>query len=283
MARDLRSQLLIQDYLKVGPFLRWAGGKRWLLPHIKNMIPEFSRYFEPFVGSGALFFYLYHQNKGKQYFISDINEGLINMYQQLKQNYRKVIRYLKDFKNTRKDYYKIRSHVVNDPIYDAARLMYLNKTCFNGLYRVNKRGIFNVPYGRHPRSELFNEKQLYKVSKILREVNIEISDFESALLDVKKGDFIFLDPPYTVAHRNNGFIEYNEKIFSWEDQQRLANRVRLIALKGARFILTNAAHERIRDLYDGVGTRVEIERVSTISGDIKNRRKINEYIYTNCI
>lgn len=265
------------------PFLRWAGGKKWLLPKIKDIIPPFKRYYEPFLGGGAILFYLVGLNNNEEYFVSDINQQLVNAYNQLKYKTSKVLDVLRSLKNTPREYYKIRAMDNDDKLFSAARFIYLNKTCFNGLYRVNKRGFFNVPYGRNFKKDYFNEDVLLRISKILKKVKIKSIDFEEALINAEKDDFIFLDPPYTVAHKDNGFVEYNEKIFSWRDQQRLANCVEQLAKRKIKFILTNAVHGNIADLYDGIATKIEVERSSTISGITKNRKKISEYIYTNCI
>jgi DNA adenine methylase len=271
------------DDMVVAPFLKWAGGKRWLLARIKDLIPNFKRYFEPFLGGGAVFFSLINRYKDEAYFLSDINKPLIDTYTQLRTNAKDVVQHLNAFRNSRTTYYRIRAQVQNDPVYEAARFIYLNKTCFNGLYRVNKSGIFNVPYGRNVNKDYFDEEFLIKVGATLREVRIEARDFEISLADTKEGDFVFLDPPYTVAHKNNGFVEYNEKIFSWDDQKRLAKCVKRLAENNVKFILTNAAHSNISELYSGIADKIEIERVSTMSGSISARRKVSEYVYTNCI
>lgn len=274
----------LSDEIFVEPFLKWVGGKRWLLHKYSDLFPsKFNRYIEPFLGSGAVFFHIYGNAIKKRYILSDLNTDLINTYKQVRDNCDSVIKYLKEFKNTKFDYYKVRSTLRNGKIFNAARFIYLNKTCFNGIYRVNQRGIFNVPYGRNENRKYFDENNLRKVNAVLRTANIQVRDFEKTISLAQRGDFIFLDPPYTVAHKNNGFLEYNEKIFSWEDQQRLALCIKTLKRNKVEFVLTNAAHESIDSLYRGFANKIEVERASTISGVTKNRSRISEYIYTNCV
>jgi len=279
---DIRKEKNVLIKSEVGPFLKWVGGKRWLLSKYSDLFPsKFNRYIEPFLGSGAVFFHIFRNTK-KKCILSDLNNELINSYKQIRDNCELVIKYLKKFKNTKLEYYKVRSTLKDDDIFNAARFIYLNKTCFNGIYRVNQRGIFNVPHGGNENRKYFDEDNLRRVSVVLKIVNIQVRDFEKTISMAKKDDFVFLDPPYTVAHKNNGFLEYNEKIFSWEDQQRLALCLEKLARKKIKFILTNAAHESIDSLYGGFANRIEVERASTISGVTKKRNRISEYIYTNC-
>lgn len=262
--------------------IRWAGGKQWLTKSINDFIPKsYKNYYEPFLGGAAMFLFLKHP---KKCFLSDKNEELINFYIQVRDNLGLLIKELKVYKDQEEYYYKVRNKLHENDIKRAARFFYLNKTSFNGIYRVNQSGLYNVPYGNRNLKQLFNVTELEALQrKLSKEVIINSKDFEVSLKKVSKGDLIFLDPPYTVAHNNNGFIEYNQTIFSWADQERLCEVVKEINNKKAYFILTNAVHDSIFELYKGVGKKFEIERYSTISGHMNNRKKVSELIITNCI
>lgn len=260
--------------------IRWAGGKMWMLDQIRHMMPiEFNNYHEPFVGGGTVFINLHCKN---QIFISDINVELITFYNQVKTNLKGLINYLKTFNNTSEDYYRIRRLCPQLPEGMAARFYYLNRMCFNGLYRVNQKGVFNVPFG-YRNIDLIENEGLQSLHTSLQNTNIMCQDFELSLKDIKANDLVFLDPPYTVAHNKNGFREYNQKIFLWEDQERLLVMVKEIIRKRAYFIMTNAYHNSIISLYKDIGNQYEIERYSTISGQMNSRVKISEIIITNCV
>ncbi|MEJ7901546.1 MAG: Dam family site-specific DNA-(adenine-N6)-methyltransferase, partial [Thermomicrobiales bacterium] len=204
---------------KPEPFLKWAGGKRKLVarlaPYLKSPQSEYS-YFEPFLGGGAAFFHLEPQSA----FLSDVNEELIETYIAVRDEVESVIDYLSGLVYKKEDYYQIRSARPTTTAERAARFIYLNKTCFNGLYRVNLKGEFNVPFGRHkPSVEICNKTQLYAASKALSLASLRAGDFQDVLTHAQSGDVVYLDPPYTTTHSNNGFIEYNAKVFSWDDQR----------------------------------------------------------------
>lgn len=269
---------------KIKPFLRWAGGKRWLTKSITNYLPkEFNNYHEPFLGGASIFLHLKSMNliNGDSY-LSDFNEELINAYDQIKLFPAEVIRELKTLKNTQEVYYNIRSSRPRTNIRKAVRFIFLNKTSFNGIYRVNLKGEYNVPYGFKETKDLFEFDNIRNISLILRQqVNLESNDFYTAIENVKTKDLVFLDPPYTVAHENNGFIKYNQKIFLWEDQERLFQLLKEINDKGAFYILTNAAHKNIDNLFSKIGYKHQIQRSSNIGGIGAKRSKVNEYIFTN--
>ncbi|MDA3853157.1 MAG: Dam family site-specific DNA-(adenine-N6)-methyltransferase [Bacteroidales bacterium] len=270
--------------IKYKPFLRWAGGKTWLTKKIVDYLPkEINNYHEPFLGGGAIFIHLKsHQLINGKSYLSDANKELINSYQQLKCEPEIIVKKLKGLKNTEEDYYKIRSTKPYKELNQAVRFIYLNKTSFNGLYRVNKNGQYNVPYGYKKSKKLYDYENLINVSSLLdKTVSMTTSDFNNCIDNVEKGDLIFLDPPYTVAHDNNGFIQYNQKIFSWADQERLLSLIKEIETKGAYYILTNAAHFSIKDLFSTIGKRYKIDRSSTIGGKGATRAKVNEYIFSN--
>lgn len=261
------------------PFLRWAGGKTWLKKEVKNYLPEsFNDYYEPFLGGGSVFFSINHSGRS---FLSDINLELIHTYLQVRDNVEEVINFLKDFKNNEKDYYLIRNLKFADSIQKAAQFIYLNKTSFNGIYRVNNKGEYNVPYGYKFGTDFIRQENLYLTSQKLKGVELRCFDFTEVVPFVKANDLVFLDPPYTVAHFNNGFIRYNQKLFSIQDQYRLADCLRKINDKGAKFILTNAYHEKIKEIFKGVGHFIPLTRMSLIGGKGATRQSIKEYLIKN--
>lgn len=263
------------------PFIRWAGGKKWLTTRINNFLPsKFINYHEPFLGGAAVFFHIRPKNHA---FLSDLNAELINSFKQIKKDPLQVITHLDTLKNNEANYYKIRATISTDNLANAARFIFLNKTCYNGIYRVNASGKFNVPYGHNNSVPTYKRNNLFAISKAMKKVTLEHKDFENCLENIEKGDLVFLDPPYTVAHNNNGFLEYNQKIFTWNDQERLADFVNEIRKKRAFFILTNAVHDSIVNLYANLGNRYELDRISTITSSIEKRKKISEYLITNCI
>lgn len=263
------------------PFVRWAGGKTWLLPHIPELLGDLhiEHYHEPFLGGGAVFFSLEH---GKRAYLSDANAQLVNLYIQIRDNPEGLIDLFQEMPNTEDDYYRIRAEfTLEETLENAARFLYLNQTSYNGLYRVNRAGQYNVPYG-------FRENWVYDLERIrtasgwLHNTRITAGDFEVNKYRIKENDLVFLDPPYTVSHNNNGFIAYNQNLFSLEDQRRLKRFIEYIKRKGAFYILTNAAHRTIRQIFLTPGDRiVELQRNSLIGGRNAVRGEISEYIFTN--
>jgi len=221
MSKELKSK----NKLKViKPFLRWAGGKTWFTKHIENFIPKvFCDYYEPFIGGGAIFFFLKSQGyiKNKAY-LSDSNPDLINTYKILKNHHEPLFKILKEHRDSEEEYYRMRKAEFNDPIQKAAQFLYLNKTSFNGIYRVNKSGKYNVPYGKRNLNKLYDFSHLKEISIALKNTYLSTQDFKKRSKKIKKNDFTFIDPPYTVDHENNGFVQYNQSIFSWNNQLQLA-------------------------------------------------------------
>lgn len=260
------------------PFLRWAGGKTWLLKHLPDYIPikGFNDYHEPFLGGGSIFFSL----QPKKSFLSDLNKELIETYESVKTDVENVIVELSKFKNTADDYYEIRSASYDSTAQKAAKFIYLNQTSFNGIYRVNLKGKYNVPFG-YRNKNFFDPDALRAASTALTNVELFNSDFVDTLVNVKENDLVFLDPPYTVAHENNGFVKYNQKIFAWKDQERLSNYIKEISGRGAYYIMTNAAHKSIEELYYDIGDFKKLQRASLIGGKGATRAKYNELIYSN--
>lgn len=261
------------------PFLKWAGSKRYLLKHIVGAIPQtFNTYREPFLGGGSVFFLL----KPESAVLSDTNEDLINTYSALRDNADSLFDYIIPLKPNKTTYYKIRGKRSKGKYKRAAEFIYINKTCWNGLYRVNSKGIFNVPYGSPKNNYIADIDNLRECSKLLNKetIDLRISDFEEALVGTKQGDLIYLDPPYVTGHSNNGFVEYNEKIFSWSDQLRLAKVAKQLASIGAHVLVSNANHTQVIELYKGFN-KIQIERNSTLAGDINKRGKVSEVLLTS--
>ena len=265
----------------IQPFLRWAGGKNWFVPYMKTIISdlEFNNYYEPFLGGGSVFFSLDLESHQKA-FLSDLNDELISTYNAVKEEPEAVIKRLKTLRNTEEEYYKIRKMKCRAVSSKAARFIYLNQTSFNGLYRVNKKGEYNVPYGF--RSTLsYDYNRILEASRKLQNATVTSSDFSTYTESIKENDLVFLDPPYTVSRDQNGFIKYNSKLFSLDDQYRLNAFVQSIADKGAYYILTNAAHDTIREIFSNCVTVFPLRRSSVIGGKQAKRQKVAELVFTN--
>ena len=259
------------------PFLRWAGSKRTHLPRLVNLIPDsYGTYWEPFLGGGSLFFLL----QPMQAVLSDLCKPLISTYKAIRNNPKEVIAILDTLQVNRDTFYDVRSRSSRNPIEHAAHFIYLNKTCWNGLYRVNSSGRFNVPFGRPKSQGTFDADNILACSKLLRrcQVSIRNGDFKEHLAGVNSGDLVFLDPPYVTGHSNNGFIDYNERLFSWSDQERLAHTAQVLANRGATVIVTNAHHDEIHRLYQGF-TSVILERKSTLASDMSKRGMVKEVAF----
>lgn len=256
------------------PFLKWAGGKRWLVRRYPQLFDlDFARYVEPFVGSGAVFFHVQPERS----LISDVNPALMNVYSSLRYDYRRVWAHLLEHARNHSDgyYYEVRSKIFRSSASRAAQFLYLNRTCWNGLYRENLRGEFNVPRGTK-NTVIFDDDDFAAVSAALASAKIVTGDFERVINGVKDDDFVFVDPPYTVKHNANGFIKYNESIFSWSDQVRLAKAVKSKARSGASILVTNAYHPTVVDLYRDFATVLPVERASILSGDKSYRGRTQE-------
>ena len=230
------------------PFLKWAGGKTQMISDLLKFAPaKFNKYIEPFIGGGALFFNLNHPNS----IISDLNEELVITYKQVKENIYEVVAVLDSYVNSEEFYYKIRSvnPVTLSHSERAARLIYLNKTCFNGLFRVNKKGEFNVPYGKRT-GPFLNKQNLIGASQYLQNTEIHHLDYKETLKKyAKKGDFVFLDPPYQPVGKFSDFKRYTKEFFYENDQIELANIFKDLTNKGCYVMLTNSDHPFILDLY----------------------------------
>ena len=258
------------------PLIKWPGGKRSLAARIIQRIPsDYATYYEPFFGGGAVFFAL----QPARAVIADVNGELINAYVQVRDQCSALVKALKRYKNTEEAYYMVRAMQPRTPVTRAARLLYLTRLSFNGIHRVNLKGQFNVPYGYKTHLSPFDEEQMLRTSFAFQGVRLMKADFEISTAGAGEGDVVFFDPPYTVAHANNGFVKYNEHIFSWADQQRLANHARALAERGCRVIVSNADHTSIHDLYRGFACEI-VERPSVIAASSAYRRQITECIFS---
>lgn len=258
----------------VRPLLKWTGGKRALTQEITPLLTNNGRYFEPFFGGGAVFFQLRPKNS----VLSDLNPELINCYETTKSHPEELIDSLKRLRNSEETYYKIRATSPRTAVSRAARFIYLCALSFNGIYRVNLSGQFNVPYGRKEHIDPCDTDLIRSISSQLQSSELLCADFEQSALEAKTGDCVYFDPPYTVAHGNNGFIKYNEKIFSWKDQERLEAVARKLAAQGVRVVISNADHPSLRALYKAFNVKT-VERWSKISATAAGRKKITECVF----
>lgn len=262
------------------PFLKWAGGKRWLVSNYSAWLRhDAKRYIEPFLGSGAVFFHL----RPKCAILSDLNGDLISTYKSLREFPHEVKRELDVHQKMHNHdyYYYVRSQRPCSSIKQAARFIYLNRTCFNGLYRVNLKGVFNVPKGTKDKVVLPTD-DFERISQILEAINILSCDFSYTVDQAKENDFLYIDPPYTVRHNNNNFLKYNEHIFSWSDQKRLAEKLEEAAKRGVSILISNADHPCIHELYSANFWQcTSVERFSRIASSAKHRKGTTEVVISN--
>jgi DNA adenine methylase len=258
--------------------LKWAGGKKWLSTSIDCLRPKNwdGKYFEPFLGSGSLFFSLCPDKA----ILSDVNEELITVYKEIKGNPLRVIERLSLYPYEENFYYEMRSKEPKSNVEVAARFIYLNKTCWNGLYRVNQKGKFNTPFGKFENPKICDEEKLLNASKALSIADLSFGDFESIQEKVKPGNFVYLDPPYITGHQNNGFLKYNKHLFSWDDQKRLARMALKLAKTGANVLVSNADHNSVVGLYNKFHY-YRIFRKSLIGGKESFRGSIFEAVFSS--
>jgi len=274
-AAEERFVLQVINGSAVAPLLKWPGGKRRLLPIILPLIPTgFRRYYEPFLGGGAVFFAL----RPSHAWLSDADADLINCYERVRTSRVGVIRKLRQLKNSEADYYSIRNARPRTLDARAARLIYLATLSFNGIYRRNRRGDFNVPYGYKTHLHPCDEDRIFAASTAFRAARLSCSDFEDAVKSAGKRDVVYFDPPYTVAHGTNGFLKYNARIFSWEDQVRLAQLARVLVVRGCRVLISNADHPSLLKLYRGFN-RIVVHRPSTIAANLAHRHETTECLF----
>ena len=237
---------------------------------------EYNRYIEPFLGGGSVYFHLQPEDA----LLGDMNPDLISAYKGIQKDHVKLTELLKDHQRKHSDeyYYEMRKTLFIDPIEQAARFIYLNRTCFNGIYRVNLKGEFNVPRGTK-NSVILDTDNFEELANSLKNADIRIADFEELIDQAMEGDLVFADPPYTVRHNNNGFIKYNEKLFSWDDQIRLSKALTRARERGAKVLLTNANHESVKELYSSEHFSLKtVSRYSSISAKNSGRNQFEELI-----
>jgi DNA adenine methylase len=261
------------------PFLRWVGGKRWFVRRFLDVVPtQFGRYFEPFLGSGALFFALQPERAT----LSDLNFELIETFSAVRRNWKAVSLALSTYNQLHSVdfYYRMRGLRARSQVERAAKFIYLNRTCWNGLYRVNVKGQFNVPIGTRD-SILLESDDFCRTSSLLKRASIVSSDFEPVISRARRGDLIFADPPYVTAHLQNGFLKYNERLFSWDDQVRLMNCLRKAKARGVHVLATNADTRPIRRLYQKSFRIRTTTRTSAVAASMANRGTTTELVITS--
>lgn len=265
---------------RLTPFLKWPGGKRWLISKYTHCFPkQYNRYFEPFLGGGAVFFFLHPSETT----LSDINQDLITLYQVMRDDYLELAQSMRKHQelHCKEYYYQIRGSCLTDSVQAASRLLYLNRMCFNGMYRVNKAGQFNVPIGTKQNC-IYDIDDFPAYSARLKNVELNSSDFAKVIDSAQRRDFIFVDPPYTIAHNQNCFIKYNEQLFTWDDQERLLKVLCSARDRGAHVMVTNANYDALREMYfeNGFYTNV-VKRYSTISSKVDKRKEQEELLVTS--
>lgn len=277
------------DVANAKPFVKWAGGKGRLLPQLEPLFPvQFNSYFEPFVGGGAVFFSLSPTGKAQ---INDINSDLINAYLHLKNNLEAVIKALrgieKEYKSLteeeRQVYYYERRKEFNTEhlsLRKTVLLIFLNRTCFNGLYRENSRGEFNVPFGKHKNPNICNEQNLSAISRALKTTTITSTSYRDAVMAAKKGDFVYLDPPYHPLTTTSSFTSYHEDGFSAKDQEELRDLFVELDKRGCYVMLSNSTAPLITELYKDF-RQEKVLASRAINAKSAGRGKINELVVLN--
>lgn len=265
------------------PFLKWAGGKSRLLRQYEPYFPawdQIRRYYEPFIGSAACYFHLQPTDAC----LADVNPQLIELYQVVQKDVERLITALKPHKNEREYYYAIRAQRPADlePVDRAARLLYLNRTCYNGLYRENRKGEFNVPFGRYKKPKISNPKRLRAASQALQNVKLLEGDFTAVVNGAGPGDFVYFDPPYAPLNATSNFTSYNRFGFDALDQHRLAETIHRLTENGVKVMLSNSDTPLIRELYERDGYRlIPIQARRNINSKAHRRGPISELLILN--
>ena len=285
---------MAQEYQQIAvepkPFVKWAGGKRQLLAELeKNFPKQFGTYFEPFLGGGAVLFDLLAKKPNIKCSVSDLNSDLVLAYVTIRDKLGRLIESLENHsKNYHKDstgyYYEVRKQEPKSQIEKVSRLLFLNKTCFNGLYRVNSKGKFNVPLGRYTNPNIVNRENLITASKFLQSEKIKIScrDFESILKDTKKGDFVYFDPPYQPVSDTANFTSYTHRDFTEDDLQRLADLANQLNSKGAHVLLSNSNTKIVKKIFSSKKWKVkEIAVNRAINSNSQKRTGHKEILIKN--
>jgi len=272
--------------IKAQPFLKWVGGKKQLLGQFDKFFPkQITRYIEPFVGGGAVLFHLRHRFPQMQISLHDNNAELINAYTVVRDHpfelMRRLDRHLSDFVKDRKGYYEFIRGQHDLPtvqvVERAARMIFLNKTCFNGLWRVNSEGKFNVPFGKHKNPALYYEDKIEAACRALGGVHLKAQNFSDSLRETRRGDFVYIDPPYAPVSATANFTSYTKDPFGAEQQRILAALFTDAAIRGVRLMLSNSDTPFIRDLYRDF----EIHTVSArraVNSNGSKRGAVNEVV-----
>lgn len=270
--------------VEIPTFIKWAGGKTALLKQFDEFLPDkIERYMEPFLGSGAMFFFVKQEYGPKKCLLSDINGDLINCFAVVRDRAKELTPLLEKHRNNHSQEYYYKTRKSNGTLSDverAAKFIYLNKTCFNGLYRVNSKGQFNVPIGSYRRPKIYNEDSLVKASGLLAGAKLTAMPFEDVLNFAKAGDFVYLDPPYFPLSKTSSFTSYTKTAFGEKEQRGLCAVFRKLDKLGCKVMLSNSAHTFIKKLYKDF----RIETVSAnrlISCDPSTRGKISEFVVLN--
>lgn len=263
----------------IRPFLRWAGGKSWLVKLIGEQIAQldFNSYHEPFLGGGALALSL---PETKRKYLSDKNERLIEAYCAIQENVEEVIKQLEKLQNNKETYYFIRNKKFRSSLKKAVQFLYLNKTSFNGIYRVNQNGEYNVPFG-YRKVKTCDPAHLRIVSNHLRNCALFSGDFEKSLRYIRKNDLVFIDPPYNLSDKINPFFQYNEQGFDNADIERLIKYINAIKVKGAKYIMTNLYNKKVIETFGEIDIIHKVQRADAIGGKNAYRGQIWEAVYTN--
>lgn len=267
------------------PFLKWAGGKGQLLAQFEALYPaakDVTRYLEPFVGAGAVFFDVRTVLAPRKVFLSDTNAELINVWRCLQEDAEAVIAKLEHHKahHSHDHYYEVRAQDAESlsPAARAARLIYMNRTCFNGLYRVNSKGRFNVPLGRYKNPRIVDAENLRAVSEALRGATIRVAHFRETLKVARAGDFVYFDPPYDPLSQTASFTSYTEGSFGPKDQEELADVFGKLARLGCRVMLSNSNTPFIRKLYRGFDVRTDVMARRSINSRADKRGLVSEVV-----
>lgn len=278
-----------QNVIVPRPFLKWVGGKRQLLGALLDRVDRagsFGRYHEPFVGGGALFFELVRTGRirkvGKRAYLSDNNERLIAAYQAVRQDVEQVILELMRHaeRHSEEHYYTTRDQVPDDLYERAARIIYLNKTCYNGLFRENSKGIFNVPFGRYKNPAICDEVNLRAAAQALQCADVSVRSFESVVQRAKPGDLVYFDPPYDPLSKTSSFTAYDRGGFGRGEQKRLADVARALHANEVKFILSNSMTNFVRSLYKDF-TLDLVHATRMVNSKSDRRGKVEEVLVRN--
>jgi DNA adenine methylase len=269
----------------VKPVLKWAGGKRQLLqqilPIVERCFPErIEKYYEPFAGGAAVFFALFVRNKFERARLSDMNADLIRVYSALRDDAESVIAELEKLKAlgfSKETYYKVREKRPSKDAARAARLIYLNRTGYNGLYRVNSSGEFNVPYGAYKNPRILDQPRLLAAAEALQGVELAVEDFESSCQNAKRGDFVYFDPPYVPVSKTASFAAYHSVAFTSAEHARLAETFARLSERGVKALLSNSDTPETRELYRAFDTRT-VQATRAINSNASRRGSVPELL-----